>query len=101
MSKVQVIFNRNVKYGNERYTQNAKASVSKEDYEDLFKSGVIGEVDVPADVPEDVDYLTYTREQLGKVKNDDLKAFLDKESLVYEDTFTKPQLIDAILGEEA
>jgi len=102
MSKVQVTFNRNVKYGNERYAQNAKLSVSKKEYEDLIKSGVVGELDdVPADEPEDVDYLTFTREQLGKVKNDDLKAFLDKESLVYEENFTKPQLINVILGEKA
>ncbi|PUB12620.1 hypothetical protein [Paenisporosarcina sp. OV554] len=102
MPQVKVTFNRNVKYGNERYVENAKLSVSKEEYEALFKSGVVGEVDdVPGDEPEDVDYLTFSREQLGKVKNDDLKAFLDKESLVYEDNFTKPQLINVILGEEA
>lgn len=101
MSKVQVTFNRNVKYGNDRYAKNAKVPVSKEEYVALFKSGVVGEVDVPADEPEDIDYLTYTREQLGKVKNDDLKAFLDKESLVYESTFTKEELINVILGEEA
>ena len=98
MPNVQVTFNRNVKYGNERYAKNAKASVSKKEYEDLFASGVVGEVD---DVPEDVDYLTFSREELGKVKNEDLKAFLDKESLVYESNFTKPQLINVILGEEA
>ena len=101
MPQVKVTFNRNVKYGDELYAVNAKLSVSKEEYEDLFKSGVVGEVDdVPEDEPEDVDYLTFSREQLGKVKNDDLKAFLERESLVYEPNFTKPQLINVILGEE-
>ena len=97
MPKVQVTFNRNVKYGNELYAQNGKASVSKEDYENLLKSGVIGEVE---DIPEDVDYLTLSREELRKVKNDDLKAFLDKESLVYESNFAKEELINVILGKE-
>jgi hypothetical protein len=98
MPQIKVTFNRNVKFGNDRYAKNAKASVSKEDYEVLLKSGVVGEV---ADIPEDVDYLTLSREELRKVKNDDLKAFLDKESLVYESTFTKEELINVILGEEA
>jgi len=96
MSKVQVTFNRNVKYGNDRYAKNSKASVSKQDYEELLKLGVVGEVE---DLARDVDYLTLSREELRKVKNDDLKAFLDKESLVYDSAFTKEELISVILGE--
>jgi hypothetical protein len=98
MPQVKVTFNRNVKYGNDRYAKNAKASVSKKEYEDLFASGVVGEVD---DVPEDVNYFSLSREELGKVKNDDLKAFLNDNVLGYESGFTKEQLINVILGEEA
>jgi len=98
MSKVQVTFNRNVKYGSERYARDSKLSVSKEEYETLLETGVIAELEnAPKD---DVDYLTYSREELKKVKNDDLKAFLDKESLTYESNFTKEELINVILGEE-
>lgn len=96
MSKVQVKFNRNVKYGKELYTNGQSLAVSKEDYDSLFESGVIGEVD---DLPEDVDFFTLTREELEKVKNDDLKAFLDKEGIGYETKAIKEDLINLVLGE--
>lgn len=47
----------------------------------------------------DVDYFSLTRDELEKVKNDDLKAFLDKEGLEYESKANKDDLIDVILGE--
>ncbi len=96
MSKVQVKFNRNVKYGKELYTNGQSLVVSKEEYDSLFESGVIGEVD---DLPEDVDYFTSQRDELEKVKNDDLKAFLDKEGIEYETRANKEDLINLILGE--
>lgn len=48
---------------------------------------------------EPVDYFTFSREELEKVKNDDLKAFLDKEELEYSSSANKDDLIDVILGE--
>jgi hypothetical protein len=47
----------------------------------------------------DVDFFSLSREELKKVKNDDLKAFLDKEGLAYEDKAIKEELINVILGE--
>lgn len=47
----------------------------------------------------DVDYFSLTRDELEKVKNDELKAFLDKEGLTYEAKANKDELIDVILGE--
>lgn len=96
MPKVQVKFNRNVKYGKERYTNGQSLAVSKSEYEALFESGVIGRVD---DLPEDVDFFTLSREELEKVKNDDLKAFLDKEGIEYETKAIKEDLVKLILGE--
>lgn len=48
---------------------------------------------------EDVDYFTLSREQLEKVKNDDLKAFLNKEEMEFPSDAKKDELIDLILGE--
>jgi len=47
----------------------------------------------------EVDYSTSSREELEKVKNDDLKAYLDKEGLEYESKAIKENLINVILGE--
>ncbi|MRX54839.1 hypothetical protein GJU41_12725 [Bacillus idriensis] len=98
MAKIQVSFNRNVKIGEDRYAAGESATVSKKDYESLLESGVINSVD---SVPEDVDFFGLSREELSKVKNDDLKAFLDIEGLAYESSFTKEELINVIVGEEA
>ncbi|AYC28720.1 HeH/LEM domain-containing protein [Paenisporosarcina cavernae] len=46
-----------------------------------------------------VDYFTLSREELEKVKNDDLKAFLDQEEIEYPSTAKKEELIDLVLGE--
>lgn len=46
-----------------------------------------------------VDYFALSREELEKVKNDDLKAFLDKEGLDYDAKANKEDLINSILGE--
>jgi hypothetical protein len=98
MSKVNVTFNRHVKFKEDRYATGETTSVSKQEYELLVEANVIDPVE---DVPKGVDYFGSTREELSKVKNDDLKAFLDNESLVYESSFTKEELINVILGEEA
>ncbi|MEK5148772.1 hypothetical protein MKX53_17465 [Psychrobacillus sp. FSL K6-4615] len=48
---------------------------------------------------EDVDYFGLSREQLEKIKNDDLKAFLNKEAIEFPSDGKKDELIDLILGE--
>jgi len=45
---------------------------------------------------EPVPYDQQTEEQLQKVKNDDLKAFLDKNNVEYKSDATKDDLIKAI-----
>ncbi|MGN7409963.1 hypothetical protein [Sporosarcina sp. SAFN-010] len=57
-----------------------------------------GEVEVVND-PEEVDYFQSSREELEAVKNDDLKAFLDKEEIEFDAKAKKEDLIDLILGE--
>lgn len=45
------------------------------------------------------DFFMMTREELEKVKNDDLKAFLDEENIEYKSDDNKKELISLILGE--
>lgn len=45
-------------------------------------------------------FFDYSREELEKVKNDDLKAFLFQEAIDHDSKATKPELIDLILGDE-
>lgn len=52
-----------------------------------------------AEVKEDLDYYTLSREQLEKVKNDDLKDFLTKEEIDFDAKATKDELISLIVGE--
>ncbi|WP_419957223.1 hypothetical protein [Psychrobacillus psychrotolerans] len=51
------------------------------------------------DVGKDVDYYTLSREELEKIKNDDLKAFLTKEEIDFDAKATKDDLISLIVGE--
>lgn len=46
------------------------------------------------------DYFTLSREELKKITNDKLKAFLDREELDYPSSANKDELIAIILGEE-
>ncbi|OHX39226.1 hypothetical protein [Cytobacillus oceanisediminis] len=47
----------------------------------------------------EVDYFTLSAEELQEIKNDDLKAFLDKEGINYKSNDTKDDLIKLITGE--
>lgn len=53
--------------------------------------------DTPVHVEDD--FFLLTCEELKNIKNDDLKAFLDKEEIEYEPKAIKDDLIDLILGE--
>lgn len=59
----------------------------------------LANAEVVQEAANDVDYFASSREELEKVKNDDLKAFLDKEGLAYEAKAIKEDLINVILGE--
>lgn len=48
---------------------------------------------------ETADYSTFTEAELKKVKNDDLKAYLDAKGLKYKSDGEKKDFISAILGE--
>lgn len=48
---------------------------------------------------DEVDYFLSSREELEGVKNDKLKAFLDKEEIEFDAKAKKEDLIDLILGE--
>lgn len=48
---------------------------------------------------DDIDYFGQSREQLEKVKNDDLKDFLTKEEIEFDAKATKDELISLIVGE--
>lgn len=48
---------------------------------------------------EEVDYFQSSRQELEGVKNDDLKAFLDKEEIDFDAKAKKEDLINLILGE--
>lgn len=48
--------------------------------------------------PKVVDYAFLTETELKKIKNDDLKAYLDKESISYPGDAIKEDYINAILG---
>jgi hypothetical protein len=47
----------------------------------------------------DASYFSLSRKELEQIKNDDLRAFLDKEGLIYETKANKEELINVILGE--
>lgn len=46
------------------------------------------------------DLASMSREELEKVKNDDLKAYLDKKEIEYSSNAVKDDLIKLVLGEE-
>ncbi len=48
---------------------------------------------------EEADYSTFTEAELEKVKNDDLKAYLDAKGVDYKSDAVKKDFIKAILGE--
>lgn len=48
---------------------------------------------------EAADYSTFTEAELKKVKNDDLKAYLDAKGVEYKSDAVKEDYVKAILGE--
>lgn len=51
-----------------------------------------------SDVANEENYATYSEAELKKVKNDDLKAYLDDNNISYPQDAIKEDLVNAILG---
>lgn len=82
-----------VRYNGEDYLPGEEFSVDDKHFDEkLF-------VQVDGEESNGEDYFTYSAEELAKVKNDDLKAFLDKEQIPYASDDKKEDLIKLIIGE--
>jgi hypothetical protein len=99
--KINVTFNKNVKLDGDRYKKGDSLPVEKAVHDELRNLGVIESSNASKDdSQEPEDYFSYTAEQLSKVNNDKLKAFLDDENIEYPSGATKPVLVKLILGED-
>lgn len=100
--KLKVTFNKNVKFNQDRHKKGDSVSVDQKVYDELVKLGVVDSLKEDSNNTSDepVDYYTLNAEQLNKVNNDKLKAFLDEENIEYPSGATKPVLIKLILGED-
>jgi hypothetical protein len=95
--KIKVTFNKNVNLNGDRFKQGDSFSVSKEEHEELLKLKVI---DGEAIADEPVDYFSLSAEELKKVHNDKLKAFLFEENIDVPANAKKDDLIKLITGED-
>lgn len=100
--KIKVTFTKNVKLDQNRHKKGDSVSVEKDVYDELVAMGVVESSKESSnnETVEPVDYYTLTAEQLNKVNNDKLKAFLDEENIEYPSGATKPVLVKLILGED-
>lgn len=84
--------------------QGKKLKVTERAYNIVYKGKgfkPVNEVSNEAQDPNtnEVDYFTFSAEELQEIKNDDLKAFLDKEGISYKSSDNKDDLIKLITGE--
>ncbi|MBY0157276.1 hypothetical protein [Cytobacillus oceanisediminis] len=84
--------------------QGKKLKVTERAYNIVYKGKgfkPVNEVSNKAQDPNtsEVDYFTLSTEELQEIKNDDLKAFLDKEGISYKSSDNKDDLIKLITGE--
>lgn len=83
--------------------QGKKLRVTERAYNVVYKGKgfkPVNEVSNKArDTTSEVDYFTLSAEELQEIKNDDLKAFLDKEGISYKSSDNKDDLIKLITGE--
>ncbi|PPA70041.1 hypothetical protein [Jeotgalibacillus proteolyticus] len=85
-----------VVYNGKRYEPKASLEVDEKHFnENLFSKNEAASS--PND--EETDYFGFTAEQLEKVSNDKLKAFLDKEGIEYKSSDKKEDFINLIVGE--
>lgn len=73
--------------------------VTQRSYDVLYKARgykLVNDTKAPEASTED--YSTFTASDLKKVKNDDLKAYLDSHEIEYASDAIKEDLVNAILG---
>ncbi|MCP3741457.1 hypothetical protein [Rossellomorea sp. BNER] len=88
-----IVKNIPVRYNGDRYEKGKSLEIEKKHFDDKLFSR--SEED-----DQDLDYFDLSTEKLKKVSNDDLKAFLEKESIDYPSNAVKEELIKLIRGEE-
>lgn len=98
MSKTQVTFLRNVKFNGKHYTQGAKESVNAKDFEALDAAKAIDYKERPVKETNASNFAELNRKDLEKVKNNELKAYLEEQGVEYAADVVKTDLIDLILG---
>ncbi|MDZ5711655.1 hypothetical protein [Jeotgalibacillus haloalkalitolerans] len=85
-----------VVYNGERYEPKASLDIADKHFnENLFAKSE----SATSSNDEEADYYGLTAEQLEKVSNDKLKAFLDKEGIEYKSSDKKEDFINLIVGE--
>ncbi|MGJ9384259.1 hypothetical protein [Salipaludibacillus sp. CF4.18] len=80
-----------------------KINVTEKAFRVVYKDMGFKEVEevTPADGQDgetEVDFFELSEEELKKINNDDLKAYLDKEEIEYGPKATKDELIEIIKG---
>ncbi|MCM3413529.1 hypothetical protein [Metabacillus litoralis] len=93
-----------VRYDGDRYLKGQTLEIKEEHFNEVIFEKVddgepeggsgIGQTNDP------IDLSTLTAEELQKIKNDDMKSFLDSIEIQYESKATKDELIALILGKE-
>ena len=96
-----VTFNKNVKFGANRYSKGDSLPVTQDEYGNLLQSDVINPIaGVEWMEPEEsIDLYTLSKEELEKINKPIIAAFLDKEEIEYDSKATKDELIALIAGE--
>lgn len=88
-----------VRYDGGRYLKGETIEIKEEHFNEALFEAV--EVDESEGGPStDVDYSLFTEEELKKVKNDDLKAFLEGKQVEYPSSANKDELIKLVLEKE-
>jgi hypothetical protein len=80
-----------VRYNGDRFLKGETLDVD----EKHFDGNLFEEIKV-----EFIDYSSFSAEELKKIKNEDLKLFLDKKNIEYDSRANKDELIKAILAKE-
>lgn len=94
--KTEVTFTRYVKFKGHRYAAGAKVSVNAEDFAALDTAEAIHYSDKPSKESNALDLAELSRKELEKVKNDELKAYLDGHGIDYPSDAVKADLVKLV-----
>lgn len=92
-----------VRYDGDRYLKGQILEIEEEHFNNVIFEKVEGELEGGSgngQTNDPIDLSTLTADELQKIKNDDMKAFLDSKEIQYESKATKDELITLILGAE-